>query len=91
MSRCAPCSTSQDKRRTPLNADFVGFEAGDEFLVGYGLDWATASAACRRRIWVSTPRRCVLRGELSPPPRLRGGVEGPVGKRPPIEFHEVPD
>ena len=28
------------KRRTALNADFVGFEAGDEFLVGYGLDWA---------------------------------------------------
>ena len=28
------------KRRTSLTADFVGFEAGDEFLVGYGLDWA---------------------------------------------------
>ncbi len=28
------------KRRTPLVADFTGFEAGDEFLVGYGLDWA---------------------------------------------------
>jgi hypoxanthine phosphoribosyltransferase len=28
------------KRRTKLNADFVGFQAGDEFLVGYGLDWA---------------------------------------------------
>jgi hypoxanthine phosphoribosyltransferase len=28
------------KRRTSLIADFVGFEAGDEFLVGYGLDWA---------------------------------------------------
>jgi hypoxanthine phosphoribosyltransferase len=28
------------KRRTELRADFVGFEAGDEFLVGYGLDWA---------------------------------------------------
>ena len=28
------------KRRTELKADFVGFEAGDEFLVGYGLDWA---------------------------------------------------
>jgi hypoxanthine phosphoribosyltransferase len=28
------------KRRTDLQADFVGFEAGDEFLVGYGLDWA---------------------------------------------------
>ena len=29
-----------DKRRAPLEADFVGFRAGDEFLVGYGLDWA---------------------------------------------------
>ncbi len=28
------------KRRADLQADFVGFEAGDEFLVGYGLDWA---------------------------------------------------
>jgi hypoxanthine phosphoribosyltransferase len=28
------------KRRTDLKADFVGFEAGDEFVVGYGLDWA---------------------------------------------------
>jgi hypoxanthine phosphoribosyltransferase len=28
------------KRRTALAADFVGFQAGDEFLVGYGLDWA---------------------------------------------------
>jgi hypoxanthine phosphoribosyltransferase len=28
------------KQRTDLKADFVGFEAGDEFLVGYGLDWA---------------------------------------------------
>lgn len=28
------------KRRAELQADFVGFQAGDEFLVGYGLDWA---------------------------------------------------
>jgi hypoxanthine phosphoribosyltransferase len=28
------------KRRTQLEADFIGFVAGDEFLVGYGLDWA---------------------------------------------------
>ena len=28
------------KRKTQLKADFVGFECGDEFLVGYGLDWA---------------------------------------------------
>jgi hypoxanthine phosphoribosyltransferase len=28
------------KRRAELEADFTGFQAGDEFLVGYGLDWA---------------------------------------------------
>jgi hypoxanthine phosphoribosyltransferase len=28
------------KRRAPLEADFTGFRAGDEFVVGYGLDWA---------------------------------------------------
>jgi hypoxanthine phosphoribosyltransferase len=28
------------KRRAVLEADFTGFRAGDEFLVGYGLDWA---------------------------------------------------
>ena len=28
------------KRRAELKADFTGFQAGDEFLVGYGLDWA---------------------------------------------------
>jgi len=28
------------KRKMPLQADFTGFEAGDQFLVGYGLDWA---------------------------------------------------
>ena len=28
------------KRITQLDADFVGFQCGDEFLVGYGLDWA---------------------------------------------------
>jgi len=28
------------KRRAVLKADFTGFVAGDEFLVGYGLDWA---------------------------------------------------
>jgi len=28
------------KRRAKLEADFVGFRAQDEFLVGYGLDWA---------------------------------------------------
>jgi len=30
----------EGKRRTKLEADFVGFKCGDEFLVGYGLDWA---------------------------------------------------
>jgi hypoxanthine phosphoribosyltransferase len=26
--------------RSPVKADYVGFEVGDEFVVGYGLDWA---------------------------------------------------
>ena len=28
------------KRRASIDAEFTGFQAGDEFLVGYGLDWA---------------------------------------------------
>jgi hypoxanthine phosphoribosyltransferase len=28
------------KRRATIEAEFTGFQAGDEFLVGYGLDWA---------------------------------------------------
>ena len=28
------------KRRAPIEADFIGFEVPDEFVVGYGLDWA---------------------------------------------------
>jgi len=29
-----------EKRKVQIKADFTGFQAGDEFLVGYGLDWA---------------------------------------------------
>ena len=28
------------KRKAPIEADFTGFEVPDEFVVGYGLDWA---------------------------------------------------
>jgi len=38
-SGSAHCSTSRTSAAPPLVADFTGFEAGDEFLVGYGLDW----------------------------------------------------
>ena len=30
----------RSKRRAPIEADFRGFEVPDEFVVGYGLDWA---------------------------------------------------
>lgn len=30
----------REKRRAPIEADFRGFEVPDEFVVGYGLDWA---------------------------------------------------
>jgi len=29
-----------EKRKTKLNADYVGFSIGDAFVVGYGLDYA---------------------------------------------------
>ncbi|HEY3398981.1 MAG TPA: hypoxanthine phosphoribosyltransferase [Armatimonadota bacterium] len=29
-----------DRRETPVHLDYVGFEVPDEFLVGYGLDYA---------------------------------------------------
>ncbi|WP_461832480.1 hypoxanthine phosphoribosyltransferase [Aquifex sp.] len=29
----------KERRRVDFNADFVGFEVPDKFLVGYGLDW----------------------------------------------------
>jgi hypoxanthine phosphoribosyltransferase len=28
------------RRLIPVHADYVGFEIGDEFVVGYGMDWA---------------------------------------------------
>ncbi len=30
----------KDNRKVNIEADFVGFEVPDKFLVGYGLDWA---------------------------------------------------
>ncbi|MDA1101730.1 MAG: hypoxanthine phosphoribosyltransferase [Proteobacteria bacterium] len=30
----------REKRKTEINADYVGFTIGDEFVVGYGLDYA---------------------------------------------------
>src|SRR4030081_3333214 len=35
-----PLLDKPGKRRTKLEADFVGLQAGDEFLVGYSVAWA---------------------------------------------------
>lgn len=29
-----------ERRKVPLEAEFVGFPIGDQFVVGYGIDWA---------------------------------------------------
>ncbi|HEY1721985.1 MAG TPA: hypoxanthine phosphoribosyltransferase [Magnetospirillaceae bacterium] len=29
-----------ERRQVPLAADYVGFTVGDQFVVGYGIDWA---------------------------------------------------
>jgi len=41
-SRVSICALldKRGKRRTKIEADWVGFQVGDEFVVGYGLDWA---------------------------------------------------
>ena len=36
------------RRVKPITADLAGFEVPDEFVVGYGLDYAQQSADCRR-------------------------------------------
>lgn len=37
--RCAVLLDKPSRRVTPIEADFVGFEIPDVFVVGYGLDW----------------------------------------------------
>jgi hypoxanthine phosphoribosyltransferase len=41
-----------DRRRTPVKVDYVGFQIPDEFVVGYGLDYA--------EIYRNLPDVCVL-------------------------------
>ena len=38
--RIATLLDKPERRRSPVKADYVGFEIPDEFVVGYGLDYA---------------------------------------------------
>ena len=42
LTRAARASQvySPARRKAPVKADYVGFEVPDEFVVGYGLDYA---------------------------------------------------
>jgi len=40
MVRLCVLLDKPEKRKTDLNADYVGFSIGDAFVVGYGLDYA---------------------------------------------------
>ncbi len=51
------------RRRVPFEADFVGFEIPDEFVVGYGLDFAER--------YRHLPCIGVLKPELQNPPEWR--------------------
>jgi hypoxanthine phosphoribosyltransferase len=38
--KCCALLDKKERRQVDINADYVGFEVPDEFLVGYGLDYA---------------------------------------------------
>jgi hypoxanthine phosphoribosyltransferase len=38
--RIATLLDKPSRRKQPINADYVGFSIPDEFVVGYGLDYA---------------------------------------------------
>ena len=52
--RIAALLDKPSRRRTPVHVDYVGFEVPDQFLVGYGLDYA--------QDYRNLPDICVLEG-----------------------------
>lgn len=38
--RCCCLLDKKERREAPIQADYVGFDVPDKFLVGYGLDYA---------------------------------------------------
>src|SRR5246127_5610787 len=48
------------RRKMPIEGDYVGFKIPDEFVVGYGLDYAER--------YRNLPDGCVVPREYSPPP-----------------------
>jgi hypoxanthine phosphoribosyltransferase len=46
----------KERRKVEINADYIGFEVPDEFVVGYGLDYAGK--------YRNIPEICVLKPEV---------------------------
>jgi hypoxanthine phosphoribosyltransferase len=38
--KCCSLLLKPDSLKTPVNVDYIGFKIGNEFVVGYGLDYA---------------------------------------------------
>ncbi len=59
-----------DRRRVELNADYIGFTIPDEFVIGYGLDYAehyrNLPDVCIQ------PRRCICKFLESHFPKGKG-------------------
>jgi hypoxanthine phosphoribosyltransferase len=63
--RVATLLDKPSRRLRPVNASYVGFEIPDEFVVGYGLDYAED--------YRNLPDICVLE-EFGPPPGAERGL-----------------
>ena len=42
-----------ERRKINVDVDYLGFEIPDEFVVGYGLDYAESIAICRISVYLS--------------------------------------